>query len=173
MAIATFEIYGRKYAGYLILIAELQARAALTSGRSPIAKEPARTRKFGNHVTVHRPTARPSDRPYATQENQCLLSHFLTTLGAQEKSDCMWSVMDTWINWQLSKQGNDPLTSITWPYRGSGVDPLRSSTFLKLSPDKLLVFKWSQAQVYFFQWFISNMLCLSLWPHTIKILILN
>ena len=68
--------------------------------------------------------------------------------------------MDTWINWQLSKQGNDPLTSITWPYRGSGVDPSRSSTFLELSPDKLLVFKWSQAQVYFFQWFISNMLCL-------------
>ena len=30
-------------------------------------------RKFGNHVTVHRPTAR---RPSAPQENQCLLSHF-------------------------------------------------------------------------------------------------
>ena len=31
----------------------------------------------------------------------------------------------------------------------SGVEPSRSSTFLKLSADKLLVFKWSQAQVYF------------------------
>ena len=31
----------------------------------------------------------------------------------------------------------------------SGVDPSRSSIFLKLSADKLLVFKWSQAQVYF------------------------
>ena len=34
---------------------------------------------------------------------------------------------------------------------GSGVDPSRSSTFLKLSTAKLLVFKWSLAQVYFFK----------------------
>ena len=50
------------------------------------------------------------------------------------------------INWQLSKQG------ICWPasldcIAGSGVDPLRSSIFLKLSADKVLVFKWSHAQV--------------------------
>ena len=35
--------------------------------------------------------------PSAPQENQCLLSHFLTTLDAQEKTDCspmLWSVMD-------------------------------------------------------------------------------
>ena len=64
------------------------------------------------------------------------------------------------INWQLSKQG------IRWPVSpdriaGSGVDPSRSSTFLKLSADKLLVFKWSQAQVYYFFKFIWNMLCLN------------
>ena len=46
-----------------------------------------------------------------------------------------------WINWQLSKQG------IRWPVSpdriaGSGVDPSRSSTFLKLSADKLLVFNY-------------------------------
>ena len=35
--------------------------------------------------------------------------------------------------------------------KGSGVDPSRSSTFLELSADKLLVFKWSQAKVYFFK----------------------
>ena len=39
-----------------------------------------------------------------------------------------------------------PLTSIT----GSGVDPSRSNISLKLFADKWLVFKWSQAQVYFF-----------------------
>ena len=33
---------------------------------------------------------------------------------------------------------------------GSGVDPSRSSIFWKLSADNLLVFKWSQAPVYFF-----------------------
>ena len=46
-----------------------------------------------------------------------------------------------WINWQLSKQG------IRWPVSpdriaGSGVDPSRSSTFLKLSAAKLLVFSY-------------------------------
>ena len=50
------------------------------------------------------------------------------------------------INWQLPKQ------DIRWPVlpdriAGSGVDPSRSIIFLKLSGDKLLVFKWSQAQV--------------------------
>ena len=34
------------------------------------------------------------------------------------------------------------LTSITWPYRGLSIDPSRSSIFMKLSADKLPVFKW-------------------------------
>ena len=37
----------------------------------------------------------PTRRPSAPQENQCLLSHFLTTLGAQEETDCtsmLWSI---------------------------------------------------------------------------------
>ena len=73
-------------------------------------------------------------------------------------------------NWQLSKQG------IRWPISidriaGSGVDPSRLSTFLKLSADKLLVFKWSQAQVYFFlihMKYVVFYMC-----RTIKILISN
>ena len=60
------------------------------------------------------------------------------------------------MNWQPSKQG------VCWPESpdrvvGSRVDPSRSSNFLKLSVDKLLVFKWSQAN---FLKFIWNMLCL-------------
>ena len=35
----------------------------------------------------------------------------------------------------------------------------RGQVFLKLSADKLLVLKWSQAQVQFFSKFIRNMLC--------------
>ena len=62
------------------------------------------------------------------------------------------------INWQLSKQG------IRWPVSpdriaGSGVDPSRSSIF-EVIRWQITSFKWSQAQVYFFQWFIWNMLCL-------------
>ena len=37
-------------------------------------------RKFGNHVTD-----RATDRPSAPQAYQCLLSHFLATLGARRK----------------------------------------------------------------------------------------
>ena len=74
------------------------------------------------------------------------------------------------INWQLSKQ------DIRWPVSldriaGSGVDSSRTSIFLKLSADKLLVFKWLQAQVYFFKIhmkYVVFYLCL-----TIKILISN
>ena len=68
-----------------------------------------------------------------------------------------WLHINVVINWQLSKQG------IRWPLSpdriaGSGVDPSRSSIFLKLSADNFLV--WSQAHVYFCFKFISNMLCL-------------
>ena len=70
-----------------------------------------------------------------------------------------WLPINVVINWQLSKQG------IRWPVSpdriaGSGVDPSRSTIFLKLSADNLLVFKWSQVHVYLFLKFISNMLCL-------------
>ena len=51
------------------IIAELHARV----GGAPLLSKSTHPRKFGNHVTVHRPTAR---RPSAPQENQCLLSHF-------------------------------------------------------------------------------------------------
>ena len=69
------------------------------------------------------------------------------------------------INWQLSKQG------IRWPVPSDliadlGVDPWsRSSIFFRLSPDKFLVFKWSQAQFNFFKC-IGNKLCL--WAALIK-----
>ena len=55
----------------------------------------------------------------------------------------------TWYCTSMSKQ------CIRWPVSpdrtaGLGMDPLSLSVFFKLSVDKLLLFKWSQAQVYFF-----------------------
>ena len=44
-----------------------------------------------------------------------------------------------------------PLTSITWPHRGLRCRPIEVKYFFKLSANKLLVFKWSQAQVWFFK----------------------
>ena len=43
-----------------------------------------------------------------------------------------------------------PLIRITWLYRGLRFWPIEVKYFLKLSADKLQVFKWSQAQVWFF-----------------------
>lgn len=56
--------------------------------------------------------------------------------------------------------GTEPHTHGIWSTFFRLVDPSRSSIFLKLSADKLLVFKWSQAQVQGFSKFIWNMLCL-------------
>ena len=71
------------------------------------------------------------------------------------------------INWQLSKQGT------RWPVSldriaGSGVDPSRSSLFLKLSADKLLVFKWSQAQVHVVFMCYTIKILIAKWPRTRK-----
>ena len=48
---------------------------------APWVRKSTHPRKFGNHVTVHRP--QPA-RPSAPQENQCSISHFLASLVAQE-----------------------------------------------------------------------------------------
>ena len=61
----------------------------------------------------------------------------------------LWSIMDN-IHGSIDICQNK--VSAGWPperIAGSGVDQSRSSTWLKLSADKLLVFKWSQCQVYF------------------------
>ena len=62
---------------------------------APWSNKSTHPRKFGNHMTD-----RPTDRPSATQAYQCLLSHFLATLGAQEKADCtsMLSSIDSCQN---------------------------------------------------------------------------
>ena len=56
-------------------------------------------------------------------------------------------------------------------YHGLRCQPIKDKYFLKLSADKLLVFKWSQAQVYFFlihMKYVVFYMC-----RTIKILISN
>ena len=114
------------------MIAELW-RAKRACG-TPWVSKYTHPRQFGNHVTVHHRHARPS----APQGNQCSISHFLASLGAQEDWYCIYIV----------HQCCDQLTAVKTGYLlTSTTDPSRSSIFLKLSADKLLVFKWSQAQV--------------------------
>ena len=67
---------------------------------APWVNESTHPRKFGNTWPTDRATDRATDRPSAPQAYQCLLSHFLVTLGAQEKADCtsMLSSIDSCQN---------------------------------------------------------------------------
>ena len=96
-------------------------------------------------------TDRPSDRPSAPQAYQCLLSHFLATLGAQEEADCtsMLSSIDSCQNRVSADRYH-----LTVSTHQDGV------FFWSYPLTILFVFKWLQAQVYFFLKFTSNMLCL-------------
>ena len=114
------------------IIAELaRARAKRSSGARWVSKSP-HPRKFGNQVTVHRTNDRPSIRTTGIPMFPITLSIYFGSPGEN------WLHINVVINWQLSKQG------IRWPVSpdrtaGSSVDPSRSSTFLKLSADKLPV----------------------------------
>ena len=85
-------------------------------------------------------------RPSAPQGNQCSISHFLASLGAQEDWYCTHIAHQCCDQLTAVKTGY-LLTSITWPYRGLRCRSIEVEYFLKLSADKLLVFKWLQAQV--------------------------
>ena len=98
-------------------------------------------------MTVHRP---PTVRPHHRKTNVHSLS-----LGAQEKTNCilvLWSI-DSCQNRASADQYH-----LTVP-RAQG-STHRSRVFFEVIRWQITSFKWSQAQVYFFQGFISNMLCL-------------
>ena len=101
-------------------------------------------------MTVHR----ASDRPSAPQGNQCLLSHFLASLGAQEKTN--WTSM----LWSIdSCQNRVSADQYHLNVPRAQVSTHRGRVFFEVIRWQISSFTWSQAQV-FFQWFIWNMLCL-------------
>jgi len=73
---------------------------------APWVSKSTHPRKFGNHVTVHRP---PAAHP-------CLISHFLASLGAQEDWYCT-HIAHQYCDQLIAVKTGYPLTSITWPYR--------------------------------------------------------
>ena len=92
-------------------------------------------------MTIHRPPARPS----APQENQCSISHFLASLGAQEDWYCTHIAHQCCDQLTAVRTGY-PLTSITWPYHGLRCWPTEVEYLFDVIRWQLLVFKWSQAQ---------------------------
>ena len=78
----TFDIFVRKIQKeahdlLLKLFLLIITTNVLVNSRAPKLRKSTNPRKFGNHVTVHRPSFR-------TTGNQCLISYFLASLGAQE-----------------------------------------------------------------------------------------
>ena len=156
--------WGEKYARKNINEHDSGAPRAKRACEAPWLNKSTHPRKFGNYVTD-----RSSDLPSAPQAYQCLLSHFLATLGAQEKADCssMLSSIDSCQNRVSADQYH--LTVSRAQCR-----PIKVEYFLKLSADNLLVFKWSQAHVYFFFLIhIKYVVFMSVSSRTIKILISN
>ena len=98
---------------------------------------------------------RTPDCPSAPQGNQCLLSHFLAIFGAQEKTNCT-SLLGSTDSCQ--NRGSADQCHLTVPR--AQVSTHRGRVFFEVIRWQITSFKWSQAQVYFFQWFIWNMLCL-------------
>ena len=149
------------FSGALVREARLRSTIGKKRGKLPIRE---------NLVITWPHTDRPPDRPSAPQAYQCLLSHFLALLGAQEKLIAHQCVV---INWELSKQG------IRWPVSpgrivGFGVDPSWSSIFWRypltsyqFSEDRRLNLK------FIFKIHMNYVVFMSLWPSTINILISN
>ena len=74
-------------------------------GGAPWLSKSTHPRKFGNHVTVHRP---PTDRPSAPQENQCLLSHIYLVWEPKRKL-----IVHQCCDQLTAIKTGHPLTSIT------------------------------------------------------------
>ena len=151
------------------MIAELW-RAKHACG-APWVSKSTHPRKFGNHVT-DRPSDRPTVHPHHRHTN--VYSHFLATLEAREKADCtsMLSSIDSCQNRVSADQYHLTVSR-------AQLSTIKVEYFLKLFADNLLVFKWSQAHVYFFKKFIwapvriKYVVFMSVSPRTITILISN
>ena len=93
-----------------------RAARGAAHGRCPIGKkmwQSTHPRKFGNHVTVHRPTDRPTDRPPDLEcDRRCLLffgctirlsircktfHSKLTSPFPQKSHECALKLTDLWI----------------------------------------------------------------------------
>ena len=108
------------------------------AGGAPYLSKSTLPRKFGNHEIVHRPsTVRPHlGIPMFT----LTLSSYFGSLGEN------WLHINVVINWRLSNKVSANQYYLTVS-RAQVSRPIHVEYFLKLSADKLLVFKWSQAQV--------------------------
>ena len=77
-------------------------------------------------------TEQPSNRPSAPHWSQCLIPHFLASLGAQEQLDIALifpHFAHQCCDHLTAVKTGCPLTSITWPYRGLRYRPIEIEYF--------------------------------------------
>ena len=116
-------------------------------------------------MTVHR----ASDHPIAPHSYQCLLSHFLTTLGAQEKADCtsMLSSIDSHQNRVSADQYHLTVSRAqVSTHQGRVFFWSHPLTIYSFANDRRLTFT-------FFKIHIKYVVFMSVSPRTITILISN
>ena len=82
----------------------------------------------------------------------------LATLGAQEKTNCTGCTSMLWSIDSYQNRASADKYHLTVPR--AQVSTHRGRVFFEVIGWQITSFKWSQAQVYFFQWFMWNMLCL-------------
>ena len=113
------------------------------------------------------------NRPSAPQENQCLLSHFLTSLGAQVKTDCssmLWSIIDNFngsIDSCQNKVSADQYhLTVSW----AQVSTHRGRVLFEVLRWPVTSFQMIAGSI-FLRSHMKYVVFMSLWPRTIKILI--
>ena len=108
------------------------------ASRAPWVSKYTHHRKFSNHVTVQ-----PSERPSVRTTGKPMFTHIFQLVWERRKKLIAHQCCDQ----MTAVKTGHPLTSTTWPYRGVRCRPIEVKYFLKLSADKLLVLKGSQAPV--------------------------
>ena len=108
---------------YTLQRSATRTRSAPVGGAPQLSKS-THPRKFGNHVTVHRP---PTDRPSAPQDNQCLLSHFQLVWEPKRKL-----IAHQCCDQLTAVKTGHSLTSITRPQRGLKYRPIEVEYFFEV-----------------------------------------
>ena len=119
-------------------------------------------------------TKQPSNRPSAPHWSQCLIPHFLASLGAQEQLDIALifpHFAHQCCDHLTAVKTGCPLTSITWPYRGLRCWPIEVKYFFEGIRWQVTSFQMIAGSCLIF--FFIDMKDVLFLGRTIKILILN
>ena len=114
-------------------------------------------------------TDRQPYRPSAPQDNQCFISHFLASLGAQEKTNCA-SMLRSIDSCQNRVSVDQYHLTVPWAQVST---KSRSSIFWSYRLTNYQFQMIADSSLFFPTIHIKYVVFMSLWPRTIRILISN